>query len=52
MYKIYDNYDGDMELLGSGTLKECKRLAKERIEDTDGECYLIIEDQNGERSLI
>ena len=47
MFKLYDDYEGDMELLGSGTLEECKKLARERIDDTDGECYLIIEDAEG-----
>ena len=51
MFKIYDNYDGDMELLGSGSYKDCCKLARERISDTDGECYLIILNEEGEEVL-
>lgn len=52
MLKLYDNYELDMELLAEGTYEELKKIANERIEDTDGECYLIVEDDNGERYLF
>lgn len=52
IYRVYDNYELDMELLGSGTYEECKRIAEERFNDTDGECYIILIDENDERYLI
>lgn len=52
MFKLYDNYEGDMELLGSGTIEDLKPIANERIKDTDGECYLIVEDQLGNVYLM
>lgn len=48
MYTIYDDYELDMEELGRGTLKEVKAIGKQRVKDTDGECYLIIINDNGE----
>ena len=43
-YRVYDNYELDMELLGEGSLDRCRSLAHEREKDTDGECYIIIEE--------
>lgn len=41
-YKVYDLYEcefGAREVLGyADNMKEIKRLAKERYNDTDGEC--------------
>lgn len=42
MYKVYDNYDMDMEFIGTADdIKEVKELAKERYYDTDGECCIV-----------
>lgn len=41
-YKVYDLYDG-RELLGKvETMGEVIKLRNERINDTDGECYIIV----------
>lgn len=37
MFTIYDNYELDMEDLGSGTLDEVSRIGLERVNDTDGD---------------
>lgn len=43
-YKVYDVYDY-RELLGTvETMDEVNLLKNERISDTDGECYIIIEE--------
>jgi len=43
MYQVIDCYEGDEELLGTvETLKEARKLKNERIDDTDGECDVII----------
>ncbi len=43
-YEVYDVYDY-RELLGSvDTMEEVNRLKNERILDTEGECYIIIEE--------
>ena len=43
-YEVYDLYDY-RELLGTvDTMEEVNRLKNERILDTDGECYIIIEE--------
>lgn len=42
-YKVFDIYDGieQRETLGyADNIKEIKQLAKERINDTDGECLI------------
>lgn len=42
MFKVYDDYDMNMELIGTAdNLQEVKQLAKERYEDTDGECLIV-----------
>ena len=42
MYKVWDDYDANMELIGSAdTIGEVKELARERYNDTDGECYIV-----------
>lgn len=42
-YYVYDLYDGK-ELLGEvKSMDEVIELANERINDTDGECYISIE---------
>lgn len=49
-FKVYDNYEFDMELLGEfGSLAEAKVCAKERDLDTDGECFIVIIDSMGKR---
>ena len=38
MYKVYDDYDLTMELIGKAKdLREVKEIAKERYYETDGE---------------
>lgn len=44
-YVVYDLYDGK-ELLGEvETMDEVRILIKERIRDTDGECYISIRER-------
>lgn len=41
MYKVYDDYDLTMELIGEAKdLKEVKKIAKERYYENDGECAI------------
>ena len=41
-YEVYDLYDG-RELLGKAqTKEEVNKLINERINDTDGECYISV----------
>lgn len=42
MYILLDNYENDYEFVARGDLKTIRQIAKEYVEDTDGECYLII----------
>lgn len=45
MFKVYDNYEMDMELIGTfETRKEVNKCIKEREADTDGECYIIVKE--------
>ena len=47
MFKVYDNYEMNMELLGTfETKKEVNKCIKEREADTDGECYIIVKEIN------
>lgn len=46
-YKIYDSYEcdisGEWDCIGtSDNITGVKAIIKERIEDTDGECYIEI----------
>lgn len=42
-YKLYDDYDNDMELLGAYTnMRQVQNAARERHIDTDGECVLLL----------
>ena len=48
MFKLYDYYEGGKDLVATAeTWQEIKKLKKEYIADTDGECDLEIE-QDGE----
>lgn len=52
-FEIYDNYECNYELIGVVTnLKEAKKIMKERCHDTDGECYLLVIDENGKEIEI
>lgn len=47
-YRVYDLYDYK-EILGyADTMKEVKRLAEERYNDTDGECDIWYAELNEE----
>ena len=47
MYEVFDNYDLDMESLGTAKNEsEVRKICKERYDDTDGECWLLIK-KNG-----
>lgn len=47
MYKLYDYYEGGKDLVATAeTWQEIKRIKKEYITDTDGECDLEIEQDN------
>ena len=42
-YKLYDDYDNDMELLGEyANMRQVQKSARERHIDTDGECVLLL----------
>ena len=42
-YKVIDDYDYNDEVIACcNTEKEVKNAIKQRIEDTDGECYIIV----------
>lgn len=42
-YKLYDDYDNYMELLGAYTnMRQVQNAARERHIDTDGECVLLL----------
>lgn len=44
-YRLYDDYELDMELIGKYTKPDQIRNAGiDRIEETDGECYLLVKD--------
>lgn len=44
-YYVYDLYDGK-ELLGEvESMDKVRELTNERIRDTDGECYITIEER-------
>lgn len=47
-FKVYDLYDGKEVLGYVDTLKEVKALARERYEDTDGECEIYYAQLNPE----
>lgn len=41
-YVVIDDYDNDLEVLGfADDQAGVKKLRDERIDDTDGECYLL-----------
>ena len=42
-YKVKDTYEDNIgEFLGyANTWQECKEIAKEQIEQTDGECHVV-----------
>ena len=53
MYGVFDLYDYP-ELLGEvKTMKEVRKIAKRRVEDTDSECQIFYckQDENGEYKL-
>lgn len=42
-YKLYDDYDNGMELLGQyANMRQVQKVARERNIDTDGECVLLL----------
>lgn len=42
MYKVFDDYDMDMEFIGTAdNIEEVKELARERYDETDGECCIV-----------
>ncbi|QDB71646.1 hypothetical protein [Enterococcus phage TJE2] len=42
-YLVVDNYDLDMYELGRvNTMREVRKLCKEQVEATDGECYVMV----------
>ena len=44
-FKVYDNYDGEKELIGiASATKEARRIIEQRIKDTDGECLISVEE--------
>ena len=48
MFKLYDVYE-DAELIGQGDLDSISKMAKDWIDETDGECSLIILTEDGEQ---
>lgn len=54
-YKIYDGYEGT-ELIGyADNISDAKTIAKERVNDTDGECYVFgkeLDEETGEYKII
>lgn len=47
-YKVYDTYDF-IEVLGyCNTIAEVKKLTRQRIDDTDGECACVYSELNPE----
>ena len=45
MFKVYDNYDLDMELIAEcETKQEVNKVVRDQNVDTDGECDIIIEE--------
>lgn len=47
-YKVYDIYDLTEVLGYCNTIAEVKDLARQRIEDTDGECECVYAELNPE----
>lgn len=45
-YKVYDLYDYKEVLGYADTMQEVKRLARERMDDTDGECCIYYAELN------
>ena len=42
-YRLIDDYDNDMELLGEyANMRQVQKAALERHIDTDGECVLLL----------
>ena len=42
-YRLVDDYDNDMELLGQyANMRQVQKAARERNIDTDGECVLLL----------
>ena len=42
-YKLYDDYDNDMELLGAyANMRQVQKNAQKQNNDTDGECVLLL----------
>ena len=43
-YRVIDAYDMDADVLGyASTKRELNGFINERVEDTDGECYIIVQ---------
>ena len=47
-YRVYDIYEGKDVIGYADTLTEVKRIAREQIEDTDGECMVVYAELNPE----
>ena len=47
-YRVYDIYEGKDTIGYADTLTEVKRIAREQIEDTDGECMVVYAELNPE----
>ena len=41
-YTVIDVLEGYLEIGCCDTIKECKKIAREFDEDTDGECCIIV----------
>ena len=42
-YRLVDDYDNDMELLGEyANMRQVQKAARERNIDTDGECVVLL----------
>ena len=42
-YLVVDNEDLDMDRLGQvDTMREVRKLCKQRVLDTEGECYVMV----------
>ncbi|NLC96881.1 MAG: hypothetical protein GX675_04870 [Erysipelotrichaceae bacterium] len=42
IYRLYDFYEGQKLLIKTASMTEVRAAARQRDEDTDGECYLVL----------
>ena len=52
MYKLYDYYEGKTLVAESDNWADIKKVKKEYIENTDGECDLEIEQDGIQKVLL